>query len=75
LAHDHRHGAQRSAQGKRADITHEHLRRVGVEPQEGKAGAGDGTAKKRSSRPLPAHRGSAGTWQKLSCKFKQHFLV
>ena len=27
-------GAERGADGERADIAHEHLRRIGVEPQE-----------------------------------------
>ncbi len=38
LADDHGDGAQRSAQCQRADVTHEDLCRVGVEPQEAQAG-------------------------------------
>ena len=34
-----RHEADRAAQRQRADVAHEHLRRVGVEPQEADAGA------------------------------------
>ncbi|SST10557.1 Uncharacterised protein [Acinetobacter baumannii] len=39
LAHDHRDGAQRGAQRQRADVAHEDLRRIGVEPEEAEAGA------------------------------------
>ena len=37
LAHDDGDGAERGAQRQRADVAHEHLRRVGVEPQEREA--------------------------------------
>ncbi len=42
LAHDHRHGAQGRAQGQGAHVAHEHLGRIGVEPQEAQAGAAQG---------------------------------
>ncbi len=38
LADDHGNGAQRCAQGQRADVAHEDLRRIGVEPEEAEAG-------------------------------------
>ncbi|MNG94176.1 hypothetical protein D3C79_531790 [compost metagenome] len=38
LADDHGDSAQRGAQRQRADVPHEYLRRVGVEPQEAQAG-------------------------------------
>ena len=39
LPHDHGDGAQGAAQRQRADVAHEHLRRVRVEPQERQARA------------------------------------
>ena len=47
LAHDHRDRAQRCAQPERADVAHEHFRRVGVEPQKTQAGATDRATKHR----------------------------
>ena len=40
LARDDGDGAERAAERQRADVAHEDLRRVGVEPQEGQARAG-----------------------------------
>src|SRR5690606_12330215 len=45
LADNHRDGAQRRTQGQRTDVAHEHLRRVGVEPQETQAGTNQRAAK------------------------------
>ena len=40
LLADQRNDAQRCAQGQRPDVAHEHLRRIGVEPQEAQPGRG-----------------------------------
>ena len=40
LPRDDRDRAERAAERQRADVAHEDLRRMGVEPQEGEAGAG-----------------------------------
>ena len=45
LAHDDRDRAERAAQRQRADITHEDLRGIGVEPEKGQTGTGNGAAK------------------------------
>src|SRR5690606_34414602 len=37
-------GTQCRAEGERADVTHENLRRIGVEPEKSKPGTGDRTA-------------------------------
>src|SRR5690606_35547918 len=47
LAHHDRHGAERTAERERADIAHEHLRGVGIEPEESEPGADDGPAEHR----------------------------
>src|SRR6185295_11093041 len=39
LAHDYGDGAERGAQRERADVAHEHFRRIGVEPEETQARA------------------------------------
>ena len=44
LAHDHGDGAERGADRERADVAHEHLRRIGVEPQKSEARADQGRA-------------------------------
>ena len=56
LADDHGDDAERGAERERADVAHEHLRRVGVEPEEAEAGA-DERAQKISSSPAPGTYG------------------
>ena len=45
LAHDDRHRSQRCAQRQRTHVAHKHLCRMGVEPQKGQTGPGNGRAK------------------------------
>ena len=49
--------AERGAERQRADVAHEHLRRVGVEPQEAQARAGERAAE---DQQLAGAAGSPG---------------
>src|SRR5207249_6080662 len=47
LARDERDDAERRPEGERADVAHEHLRGIRVEPEEPEARGGEGTAEDR----------------------------
>ena len=68
LAHDHGDRAERGAERERADVAHEHLGRIGVEPEEAQARAGDRAADHRELAGARDVAETAGSARRSRCR-------